>query len=128
MNPKEGRLRVRGAELVYLEQGGGPLLLCLHGFPDHPRSFRHQLEAFSTTGYRVVAPYLRGYTPGSIVPGQSYQPTAVAEDARALMDALGSERAVVYAHGWGSAGAFAPALGHPDRVHTPVPGSVPNRP
>jgi pimeloyl-ACP methyl ester carboxylesterase len=128
MSLKEGTLRVRGAEIAYLEQGAGPLLLCLHGFPDHPRSFRHQLEAFSTTGYRVVAPYLRGYTPGSIVPGQSYQPAAVAEDARALMDALGYERAVVYGHDWGSAAAFALALGHPDRVEALVAGSVPYGP
>lgn len=128
MNVSQGSVRVRGAELTYLEQGSGPLLLCLHGFPDCPRSFRYQFDAFASAGYRVIAPYIRGYTPGSIVDGNAYQPAVVAADAVALMDALGSETAVLYGHDWGSAAAYAVALEHPERVRALVAASVPYGP
>ncbi len=36
---KEGRIRANGIEFAYLEQGQGPLLLCLHGFPDNAWSW-----------------------------------------------------------------------------------------
>lgn len=125
---KQGSVRIRGADITYLEQGSGPLFLCLHGFPDCPRSFRFQMSSFAEAGYRVVAPYMRGYTPGSIVDGQSYQAAALGADAVALIEALGYERAVVYGHDWGSAAAYAAALERPDRVSTLVAASVPYGP
>lgn len=127
---REGRgsVRVRGAELRFIERGEGPLFLCVHGFPDCPRSFRHQLEAFADAGYRVVAPYLRGYTPESIVPGQSYQPAALGADVLAIVDALGYDRAVLYGHDWGSAAVYAAALERPEKVEALVAASVPYGP
>ena len=41
-----------------LESGSGPLALCLHGFPDDARSWRHQVPALVEAGYRVVAPFM----------------------------------------------------------------------
>src|ERR1041385_4945925 len=123
-----GSVRVRGADLAYIEQGQGPLFVCVHGFPDCPRSFRHQLAAFADAGYRVVAPYLRGYTPESIVAGQSYQPAALGADVLALIDALGYDQAVVYGHDWGSAAAYAAALERPDKIRALVAASVPYGP
>src|ERR1044071_2098455 len=109
----QASVRIRGAEITYLEHGEGPLFLCLHGFPDCARSFRFQMNRFAEAGYRVVAPYMRGYTPGSIVEGQSYQPAALGAAALALIDALVYERAVVYGHDWGSSAAYAAALERP---------------
>ena len=48
-------------------------MLCLHGFPDHLRSFRHQLPALAAAGYRAVAPAMRGYAPTGPAPDGHYQ-------------------------------------------------------
>ena len=51
-----GHVEVNGLELAYLEQGEGPLALCLHGFPGSPAHFRFLLPALADAGYRAVAP------------------------------------------------------------------------
>ena len=55
-------VRVGAIELSCLEVGKGPLVLCLHGFPDTRESFGAQLEALARAGYRAVAPAMRPYT------------------------------------------------------------------
>jgi cytochrome c553 len=60
---KTGTVQANGLRFATLEAGDGPLVLCLHGFPDHARSFRHQLPALAAAGFRAVAPFLRGYAP-----------------------------------------------------------------
>ena len=42
-----GSIRANGIRFQYLAKGSGPLLLCLHGFPDHAHSFVHQLDCFA---------------------------------------------------------------------------------
>ena len=51
-----GSVRANNVLFHYLTMGEGPMLLCLHGFPDHACSFHRQLRDFSALGYRVVAP------------------------------------------------------------------------
>ena len=53
-------IQVRGLSFAYLEQGEGPLVLLLHGFPDNAQTWSHQMPALVAQGYRVIAPYLRG--------------------------------------------------------------------
>ena len=43
-----------------LAMGDGPIVLCLHGFPDNAGSFRHQLPALAEAGYRAISLTLRG--------------------------------------------------------------------
>ena len=71
---------------------------------------------------------MRGYTLGSIVAGQSYQPAALGADVLALIEALGYDRAVLYGHDWGSGAAYAAALEQPEMVSALVAGSVPYGP
>ena len=52
---KAGPIAARGMTFSTLEAGEGPLVLCLHGFPDSLRSFRHQLPALAAAGYRWSA-------------------------------------------------------------------------
>ena len=61
-----GTVQANGLTFHTLEAGTGPIVLALHGFPDHARSYRHQMTALAGAGYRVVAPYLRGYAPTEI--------------------------------------------------------------
>ncbi|MFE3649337.1 MULTISPECIES: alpha/beta fold hydrolase [unclassified Streptomyces] len=101
--------------LHLVEQGTGPLVLLVHGFPESWYSWRRQLPALAAAGYRAVALDVRGY-------GRSSKPAAtdayrmldLVEDNVALVRALGEETAVVVGHDWGSSIAAASALLHPE--------------
>jgi pimeloyl-ACP methyl ester carboxylesterase len=122
---KTGTVEARGLTFHTLEEGEGPLVLCLHGFPDHARSFRHQLPALAAAGYRAVAPALRGYAPTGPAPDGRYQTAALAEDAVALIAALGYDDAIVFGHDWGALAAYGAALAAPARVRKLVTAAVP---
>jgi len=108
------------------EQGQGPLVLLLHGFPESWYSWRHQLTALAAAGYRAVAPDQRGYgdtdKPDAI---EAYDVVTLADDVAALIDALGERQAVVIGHDWGAPVAWHAALLHPERVRAVVGMSVP---
>lgn len=110
----------------YLEAGSGPLVLCLHGFPDHARSFRHQLPALAAAGYRAVAPFMRGYAPTDASPTGCYQTAALAQDVVGLIDALGAETATVIGHDWGAVAAFGAAQLAPAKITRLITLSVPH--
>jgi len=48
-------IQVRGLNFAYLEQGEGPLIMLLHGFPDNAQTWSHQMPALAEQGYRVIA-------------------------------------------------------------------------
>ncbi len=101
-----------GLRLHWVEMGNGPLVLLLHGFPEHWYSWRHQLPALAAAGFRAVAPDLRGYGRSAKPRGvRSYRMAALAGDAAALVRHLGAERAHVVGHDWGGVIAWClPAL------------------
>ncbi|MCZ0998231.1 alpha/beta hydrolase [Streptomyces mirabilis] len=98
-----------------VEQGTGPLVLLVHGFPESWYSWRHQLPALAAAGYRAVAVDVRGY-------GRSSRPEAptayrileLVEDNVAVVKALGEESAIVVGHDWGANIAAVSALVRPD--------------
>jgi pimeloyl-ACP methyl ester carboxylesterase len=92
----------------------GPLVLCLHGFPELGRSWRHQLPALAAAGYRVVAPDLRGYG-GTELQGP-YDLRTLVGDVEALIASLGRRRAIVVGHDWGGAVAWSVAALRPSVV------------
>ena len=92
----------------------GPLVLCLHGFPELGRSWRHQLPALAAGGYRTVAPDLRGY--GQTELRGPYDLRTLTDDVGALVAALGRERAIVVGHDWGGAVAWTVAALRPSLV------------
>jgi pimeloyl-ACP methyl ester carboxylesterase len=106
---KQIRVSANGINFVALEMGDGPLVLCLHGFPDNAYSYRHQMPALADAGYRVVAPFMRGYAPTSPAPDGNYQVAALAYDILGLIDALGGAPAVVIGHDWGAVAAYPAA-------------------
>jgi pimeloyl-ACP methyl ester carboxylesterase len=127
----ERTVRRGDVEIVAYEAGpaDGPVVLLSHGFPELAYSWRHQLPALAEAGYRVVAPDQRGYgrssRPDSV---EAYDIVQLTGDAVAVLDDLGSERAVVVGHDWGSMVASHTALLHPDRVAGLVNMSVPHLP
>ena len=120
-----GTVEARGMTFHTLEAGDGPLVVCVHGFPDHARSFRHQLPALAAAGYRAVAPYTRGYAPTDPAPDGYYHPASQAMDVLGIIDALGYDDAVVYGHDWGALAAYGAALAAPERVRKLVSSAVP---
>lgn len=106
-----------GVRLHYVEAGEGPLVVLLHGFPDHHRSWRHQIPALVDAGFRVVAPDMRGYGESDAPPSwRDYRMELLAADVAGLIEALGEERAFVVGHDWGAAVAWMVATLHPERV------------
>ena len=118
-----------GLRMHIAEQGSGPLLLLLHGFPECWYSWRHQLTALAEAGYHVVAPDQRGYgqtdRPDAI---EAYTQQVLVADVLGLLDALDTERAVIVGHDWGAPVAWNTALMHPERVRGVVGLSVPYMP
>ncbi len=101
--------------LHLVEQGTGPLVLLVHGFPESWYSWRRQLPALAAAGYRAVAIDVRGYgrssKPAAI---EAYRMLDLVADNVAVVHALTEERAVVIGHDWGSNIAAASALLHPE--------------
>lgn len=84
-----------------------PLALCLHGFPDTPWTWRELGPHLVAQGWRVAAPFLRGYAPTELAPDDDYSAPALARDAVALHAALeGDDRAVVIGHDWGATAVY----------------------
>jgi pimeloyl-ACP methyl ester carboxylesterase len=125
---REGSVRANGLKFATLEAGDGPLVLCLHGFPDNARSFRHQLNVLASAGFRAVAPYMRGYAPTELPADGRYQSAALSHDALALIEALGYEHAVVFGHDWGALAAYGAAILGPQRVTKLITAAVPHGP
>ena len=103
--------------LHVVDEGRGPAVLLLHGFPDSSHVWRHQIPALVDAGFRVVVPDLRGC-------GESDKPTEtgayglamILQDVLGLLTALGIERTHVVGHDWGAAVAWLLAALQPDRV------------
>ena len=57
------RSSANGLEIAYLEQGTGPLVVLLHGFPDTAHTWEPTMAALAAAGFRAVAPFMRGYFP-----------------------------------------------------------------
>ena len=90
---------------------GDRLALCLHGFPEHAYSWRHQMPLLARLGYRVWAPNLRGYG-GTDSPREvsAYKTSTLVEDVVALIHAAGAKETLLLGHDWGGALAWSLAL------------------
>ena len=121
-------VEANGLGHAYLEDGpsdGAPVLL-LHGFPDHAPSFRHQMPALAAEGYRVLAPWLRGYAPTALAPDGVYTSDALVADAAGLIDALAGGRAHVVGHDWGAVVGYGLAAAHPEKVASLTAIAIPH--
>jgi len=100
--PALNYVQANGLRFAYLEQGNGPLVIFLHGFPDNAWSYRKQMRVFASAGYRAVSPFLRGYAPTEIPEHGPFDPIALGKDLEALIAALsGDGQARVVGMDWG---------------------------
>jgi pimeloyl-ACP methyl ester carboxylesterase len=122
-------IAANGINVHLAEQGSGPLVLLLHGFPELWYSWRHQLPALAAAGFHAVAPDIRGYgRTDAPQPIEAYSMRNMTADAVGILDALGVEKAVVVGHDWGAPIAWHCALLYPDRFRAVVAMSVPFAP
>lgn len=92
-------------EVATLQWGpsDGRLLIALHGFPDTAWTWRTVAPILADKGYRVVAPFMRGYAPSGVPSDGDYSVRALADDALALHAHLGAPAdAVIVGHDWGA--------------------------
>jgi pimeloyl-ACP methyl ester carboxylesterase len=83
-----------------------PVAVCLHGFPDTAHGWRKVAPQLADAGWRVVAPFMRGYAPSSLSAEGSYHVGALMDDALRVLDAAGpTGRDVVIGHDWGAIAA-----------------------
>jgi pimeloyl-ACP methyl ester carboxylesterase len=121
-------VEVNGIKMHVAEKGNkeGPIVLFLHGFPELWYSWRHQIVALGSLGYRAVAPDLRGYgdtdAPASV---SSYTIFHLVGDVVALIDSLGVDQVFLVAHDWGAIIGWYVCLFRPERIKAYVCLSVP---
>ncbi|WP_408992686.1 alpha/beta fold hydrolase [Streptomyces sp. 1268] len=127
--PRHRTVEAPAGRLHVVEQGSGPLVLLVHGFPESWYSWRHQLPALASAGYRAVAIDVRGYGRSS-KPAETdaYRMLDLVADNVAVVRALGEESAVIVGHDWGSNIASASALLHPEVFTAVALLSVPYAP
>jgi pimeloyl-ACP methyl ester carboxylesterase len=121
-------IRTPNVTFEALEEGAGPLVLCLHGFPDDAHSWRHQVPVLVGAGFHVVTPFMRGYAPTSAPADGRFDAMALGEDVAALLDALGADDAIVIGHDWGAAATYFGALLASQRMRKIVTLAVPYGP
>ena len=113
----------------------GEALMLLHGWPDSPRTWDKVIPHLHDAGYKVIAPYLRGYGPSRFRnrlltkgPSRTGQAVAYGQDMIDLADRLGLERFHFIGHDWGARAGYALAALFPHRVKSLVAISVPFEP
>ena len=109
----------------YAEAGpaDGPAVILLHGWPYDIHSFVDVTPLLASAGYRVIVPYLRGYGTTRFLSSDTLrngQPSVVAIDAIALMDALKIQKAIIGGFDWGGRTADIIAALWPERCNALV--------
>src|ERR1700730_15993516 len=118
-----------GADIFVRSGGAGPVVVLLHGYAETSDSWG-PLAAELIRSYTVVVPDLRGMGHSSR-PAGGYDKKTQAADIRAVVTALGDDRASVVSHDIGIMVAYAYAARYPDKVErlvvmdAPLPGSAP---
>ena len=110
-------LRVDGLNLRLVDEGQGPVVLLLHGFPDDHSVWRRQIAALVAEGFRVIAPDLRGCGESDLAPRVSdYRLPRLCADLDALLEALQVPQVALIGHDWGAVIGWHFAMRYPQRV------------
>lgn len=118
-------VQANGLRLRVLEEGAGPLVLLLHGFPDTAHTWDAVRPALAEAGFRAVSPFLRGYAPSEIPTVEDFHTDTLGRDALALIEALGEERAILVGHDWGASAAYSAVGIAPEKVRLLVTVGLP---
>ena len=122
-------LVVNGRTYPIIEAGEGPLIVCLHGFPDNYESFQNQIEPFVGAGYRIVCPMMPGFAPGTQPSSGSNTPVYAVSEIIALIEVLlnasGEKKCHLVGHDWGALVSYMVAAERPDILSSLAVLSIP---
>jgi pimeloyl-ACP methyl ester carboxylesterase len=122
-------LAVTGRPYPVIEAGEGPLVVCLHGFPDNYESFQNQIQPFVTAGYRIVCPMMPGFAPGTEPSSGSNTPvyavSKIIDVIEVLLNASGEKKCHLVGHDWGALVAYMVAHERPDLLISLAVLSIP---
>lgn len=110
---------------AYYWDGSGPLVICLHGFPDTVNSFHLMVPALVDAGYRVLVPVMPGYEHSSADPFNRYFVTDLAQDVVAWIDRMGEDAAHLVGHDWGAVTAWLASAMFPHRFFSMTSIAIP---
>lgn len=119
-------ITANGLAFAYYEEGSGPLILLLHGFPDTPHTWFQVQPRLVDAGYRVVAPFMRGYSPSAAPTNNDYSALSLGQDVLALIEVLGEKQAIVIGHDWGAFAAYAAANIDSQRISKLITIAIPH--
>ena len=124
---QELHIRANGVDFVCLTQGNGPLLLLVHGFPDIPQLWSSQMQALSSAGYRVLAPYLPVYLPSRVAENAFFDKASLVHGIAGLIEAVSPGDKLHYiGQDWGAIIGYALCAARPDLLHSAVLMAVPH--
>jgi pimeloyl-ACP methyl ester carboxylesterase len=127
MNYQKNYVQVNGLSFAYIEKGTGPVVVLLHGFPDHALTWSHQIEALSAQGYRVIAPYLKGYPPTEVpLDGFYDKATLVHEVAQFIQMVCPQETCHLVGQDWGAIIGYGLLAAYPELFKRAVLMAVPH--
>lgn len=117
-------------KIHYLAAGpvNGPAILFIHGWPATAITWKTQIDAFATMGFRAIAPDMPGYgksTARRLI--EDYCQEALVEGMMALLADVGRGGAIWVGHDWGAAVVSSLATQHPEAVKALVSLCVPYR-
>jgi pimeloyl-ACP methyl ester carboxylesterase len=123
--PSLKRIEAGVINVGYAEAGpaNGPAVILLHGWPYDIHSYVDVAPLLASAGYHVIVPYLRGYGDTRFTAKETPrngQPSVVAVDIIALMDALKIEKATIAGYDWGARTANIIAALWPERCKAMV--------
>lgn len=117
-------IRTDRLDFPALAAGDGPVVVCWHGFPDHPMTFAPLAQHLVTEGRRVIMPFLRGFHPSTADALTYSDSITLAADAAAVAEALG-EPVDMIGHDIGAGMVGRVAAAWPDRLKRGVTLAVP---
>ncbi|ALG09361.1 alpha/beta fold hydrolase [Kibdelosporangium phytohabitans] len=119
-------IRTDRLDFPALTAGEGPVVVCWHGFPDHPATFGPLAEHLVAAGRRVVAPFLRGHHPATVDRMPYTDSITLAADGAAVAEALSPDAGVdMIGHDIGAGVVGRLAAVWPERVRRAVTMAVP---
>ena len=127
--PEPAFIETNGIRMAVYEQGEGPPVVLLHGFPELAFSWRYQLPALAQAGFRAIAPDQRGYGLTDVPAGvRDYRIEELIADIHGLLDALELESASFVGHDWGALVLWQMAVRAPERIDRLIALNIPHYP
>lgn len=106
---------INDVHIAYDDQGSGPAVVLIHGFPLSRRMWHPQVKHLVEAGYRVITPDLRGFGESG-APDGPYSMSLYADDVVGLLDHLGIEIGIIGGMSMGGYVLLNLLERHPDRV------------